>query len=326
MVLLMIFEYIKKIFKNELLLVDEIIKKNSQSNIELINDIGHYIVAYGGKRVRPLITILLSKILNSDNDKNLLMASVIELIHTATLLHDDVVDLSEKRRGKLSVNNAWGNKEAILVGDFLYTRAFQMMVSTDNINILKLMANATNKISEGEVNQLIHKYNFDINCDDYFNIIKSKTAELFSAAATIVPILALSNDKICKHASDYGMHLGIAYQLIDDILDYSSDDDKFGKNTGDDILNGTFTLPLIYLMKNNIEEKIHLKHSIVNLHKKVDILKIKNDVIKSGALDYTFKLANDHADMAKKALLSINNSQYTQMALSLVDFIINRKF
>jgi len=326
MVLFMNFEYIKNEFKNELLLVDKLIKNNLKSDVDLINDIGQYIILYTGKRVRPLITILLTKILNNEDEKNLIMASVIELIHTATLLHDDVVDMSEKRRGKLSVNSVWGNKEAILVGDFLYTRSFQMMVSTNNIEILKLMSTVTNKISEGEVNQLVHKYNFDIDYDDYFSIVKAKTAELFSAAASVVPILANANKEVCKNASDYGMHLGIAYQLIDDILDYSSDDDKFGKNTGDDILNGTFTLPLIYLMKNDLDKKLSIKNSILNINKKINMLNIKNEVIKSNAINYTFELAKKHAYIAKKALLSINNSKYTQMALSLVDFIIDRKF
>lgn len=320
------FEYIKNEFKSELSIVDNFIKQNLKSHIELIDDIGKYIIFFGGKRIRPLITILVSKILNNNDTKNLLMASVIELIHTATLLHDDVVDLSEKRRGKLSVNKAWGNKEAILVGDFLYTRSFQMMVSTNNIDILKLMANTTNTISEGEVNQLVHKYNFDINYDNYFDIIKAKTAQLFAAASGVVPILASADKHVYKNAFDYGMHLGIAYQLIDDILDYSSNDDKFGKNTGDDILNGTFTLPLIYLMKNDARKKLYIKNTLAQTSEKPNILKIKDAVLESNAIIYTTNLAKEHADLAKKALLSINDSRYTQMALSLVDFVIDRKF
>lgn len=320
------FEEIKNVFKSELLLVDNFIRENLRSNNGLINDIGKYVFLYGGKRVRPLITILFGKIFNCVLQENILMSSVIELIHTATLLHDDVVDISEKRRGKLSVNAMWGNKEAILVGDFLYTRSFQMMVNVKNVEILELMAFTTNIMSEGEVNQLIHKKNFDISEADYFNIIKCKTAHLFAAAALIGPILSKVDKKICNAAFLYGMHLGITYQLIDDMLDYYTDDYRFGKNVGDDIFSGTFTLPLIYAMFNNKISKFKLNDIISAGYNENELFNIRDCVLESGALDYTFSLALKHANEAKKAISNIIESDYTRMALYLVDFVVNRKY
>lgn len=320
------FEEIKNIFKPELLRVDDFIRKNLKSNIGLINDIGEYVLLYGGKRVRPLIAILFGKIFGEVSDKTILMSSIIELIHTATLLHDDVVDLSEKRRGKLSVNAMWGNKEAILVGDFLYTRSFQMMVNVNDMDILKLMASTTNIMSEGEVNQLIHQKKFDISETNYFNIIKCKTAQLFAASSLSSAILSKVDIKLCDAAFSYGMHLGMAYQLIDDMLDYHTDDERFGKNVGDDIFGGTFTLPLISVMSNDKSSKLKICDIISNGYNKDDLLSIRDLVLNSGALNYTFDLALNHAKEAKRALSSIVESDYTRMALSLVDFVVNRKY
>ena len=245
------FDNIKNNFKTELNEIDNFIIENLKSNINIIGDIGHYIVSYGGKKIRPIITIIFDKILKNEIEKTIQISSAIELIHTATLLHDDVVDLSEKRRGKLSVNTLWGNKEAILVGDYLYTKSFEIMVKLQNINLLNHMAKTTNIMSEGEVNQLLHKNNFDIKESDYFEIIKCKTAQLFASSATASALIS-KKASLIEPCFSYGMNLGMAYQLIDDVLDYTSTDEKFGKNIGDDIINGTFTLPLIYAM---LEEK-----------------------------------------------------------------------
>lgn len=320
------FEEIRDVFKPELLRVDNFIRGNLKSNIGLINDIGEYVLLYGGKRVRPLIAILFGKIFGCMSDKTILMSSIIELIHTATLLHDDVVDVSEKRRGKLSVNAMWGNKEAILVGDFLYTRSFQMMVNVNDMDILKLMAATTNIMSEGEVNQLIHQKNFDISEEDYFNIIKCKTAQLFAASSLSSAILAKVDTKLCDAAFSYGMHLGMAYQLIDDMLDYHTDDERFGKNVGDDIFGGTFTLPLIYAMSNDKSSKLKICDIISNGYNKDDLLSIRDMVLNSGALNYTFDVALNHVKESKKALSSIAESDYTRMASSLVDFVVSRQY
>lgn len=319
-------EDIKKNFVNEMKMVEDFIVKSLYSNIDLIGNIGEYVILYGGKRVRPLVVMLFSKIFSSDYDKTVSMAGAIELIHTATLLHDDVVDLSDKRRGKITVNNLWGNKEAILVGDFLYTRAFQMMVNVDNLSILKLMADTTNIMSEGEVYQLVNRNNFDIKESDCLNIIKCKTAQLFAAAASVSPILSNLNEEFKISSFNYGMHLGIAYQLIDDFLDYSTDDIRFGKNIATDIKSSTFTLPLVYFINEKINNKNFVKNILNKDFTLEDVLEIRNNVLESNALNYTFNLASKHADLAKKAILSIPESKYTHLALSLIDFILNRKY
>lgn len=319
-------EDIKKNFSTEMNMVEDFIVKSLYSNIDLIGNIGEYVILYGGKRVRPLIVMLFAKIFSSDYDKAISMAGAIELIHTATLLHDDVVDLSDKRRGKITVNNLWGNKEAILVGDFLYTRAFQMMVNIDNLNVLKLMADTTNIMSEGEVYQLVNRGNFDITEADCLNIIKCKTAQLFAASASVGPILLNLQDELKIAAFNYGMFLGIAYQLVDDFLDYSTDDVRFGKNIATDIKSSTFTLPLIYFMNESNANKTLVKNILSKDFTFDDILNIRNNVLKSNALNYTFNLASNYADLAKKAILSIPESKYTHLALSLIDFILNRKY
>lgn len=319
-------EDIKKDFSVEMKMIEDCIIKSLHSNIDLIENVGEYVILYGGKRVRPLIVMLFSKIFQCDFNKAISMAGAIELIHTATLLHDDVVDLSDKRRGKITANKLWGNKEAILVGDFLYTRAFQMMVNVDDLNILKLMADTTNIMSEGEVYQLVNRNNFDITENDCLNIIKCKTAQLFAAAALVSPILHSASDEFKTAAFNCGMYLGIAYQLIDDFLDYSTDDIRFGKNIATDIKSSTFTLPLVYFMNENTYNKDFVKDILSKNFTFEDILEVKNKVLKSNALNYTFDLALNYTNLAKKAVLSIPESKYTHLVLSLIDFILNRKY
>lgn len=321
----MIFENIKKEFNLELSQINYFIKNNLKSEINLIDNIGSYLIEHNGKRIRPIINILFGKILKKNDEKNIIISSAIELIHTATLLHDDVVDLSDKRRGKLSVNKVWGNKEAILVGDYLYTKAFKMMVNLNSIEILHLMSHTTNTMSEGEINQLINRKNFNITEEDYFKIIISKTATLFSASSLSSAILAKSCKKNQKYAHNFGIHFGIAYQLIDDMLDYFTDDEKFGKNMCDDITTGTFTLPLIKLLMNDNYKKKIIIDIILNKTKK-DYFKIKNLVIQSNTLDYTYKLATYHIDKAKKALSNFDQSKFTNIAYQLSDFILKRKY
>lgn len=319
-------EDLRKDFITEMKMIEDFIIKSLYSNIDLIGNIGEYVILYGGKRIRPLIVILFSKIFSSNLDKSVSMASAIELIHTATLLHDDVVDLSDKRRGKLTANRLWGNKEAILVGDFLYTRAFQMMVNVNDLSILKLMADTTNIMSEGEVYQLVNRNNFDIKESDCINIIKCKTAQLFAAASSVSPILSNLSDDVKKAAFDYGMYLGIAYQLIDDFLDYSTDDIRFGKNIATDIKSSTFTLPLVNFMNCSVYNKDLIKNILSKDFNLNDVLEVRSIILKSKSLDYTFSLASEYADLAKKAILSIPESRYTHLALSLIDFILTRKY
>ncbi len=317
------FDNIKNNFKTELDEIDNFIKDNLKSNISIIGDIGHYIVSYGGKKIRPLITIIFDKLLDNTIDKTIKTSSAIELIHTATLLHDDVVDMSEKRRGKLSVNKIWGNKEAILVGDYLYTKSFEIMVKLQNIDLLNHMAKTTNIMSEGEVNQLLHKNNFDITESDYFEIIKCKTAQLFASSAAVSAILS-GKKSLTDKCFSYGMNLGMAYQLIDDILDYTSTDEKFGKNVGDDILNGTFTLPLIYAMSET-KNKNKIKNIILNSDNE-KLLQIRKIVIDSNAIEYTMNLALKHTNKAKEAISIFNDSKNKEMATYILNFITERKY
>lgn len=318
------FENIKNNFKTDLNEISNFIKISLESKITLISDISFYITSYGGKQIRPLITLLIGKILENTIDKTIKVAAAIELIHTATLLHDDVVDLSEKRRGKTSVNKIWGNKDAILVGDYLYTKSFQIMVDLNNIELLKHMSKTTNIMSEGEVNQLLNKNNFDIKEKDYFEIIQCKTAQLFASAAAASAIIN-KNENLIAHAFDYGMNLGIAYQLIDDILDYTGTNENFGKNIGDDILNGTFTLPLIYIMSKDKEKKQKIKNIILNNDLK-KVMEIKNIVLKSNALDYTMNLALEYTKKAKDAISIFKESKNKEMALYILDFITKRNY
>lgn len=319
-------EDIKKNFISELNLVDKFILNELKSDIPIINNIGEYLLLYGGKRIRPLMTILFSKIFSADYEKSISMAAAIELIHAATLLHDDVVDVSEKRRGKFTVNKLWGNKEAILIGDFLYTRSFQIMVNIDNSSILRIMSDTTNIMSEGEVFQLINRGNFDITENDCLEIIKCKTAQLFSAATVIPAILNTSDNNCINAAKNYGLFLGMVYQLIDDVLDYSTDDERFGKNIAIDIKNATFTLPLVYFINKDLETKIKIKNILTKSINFNDINEVKDLVLKSDSLERTMNLAFYYANLAKDAMMSIPSSRYTHLALELIDFILHRKY
>lgn len=319
------FEYIKKNFENELNKVNEYIENNLKSDIDIINNISTYLISKSGKRIRPLINLIFSKMFNSFSEKNIIMSSAIELIHAATLLHDDVVDLSEKRRGKLTVNQVWGNKESILVGDYLYTKSFKMLVNINNLNILKLMSHVTNIMSEGEINQLINKKNININKSDYFKIVRCKTAELFGASSLSSAILAKRNKKELEMSYKFGLHFGLAYQLIDDILDYFTEDENFGKNICDDIFSGTITLPLINLLNNNTYAKKTV-HDLLFNDKKTEFLKIKNLIINSNSLDKSFNLALYHIDKAKEALSVFNKCFYFEILINLINFTIDRKY
>ncbi|HFL8824411.1 MAG TPA: polyprenyl synthetase family protein [Candidatus Azoamicus sp. OHIO1] len=323
----MFFESIKKEFELELSQVDDVIKSGLVSNVDLINDVTNYIISHGGKRIRPIVTILLSKLLGYSGNKHIISAGVIELIHTATLLHDDVVDVSEKRRGKMTVNSNWGNKEAILVGDFLYTRSFQIVLNVEDFRVLKVISDSANIMAEGESMQLVNKRNFEISEDAYFEIIKRKTAQLFSAASSISSIITNSEFDIYNSVYNYGIHLGLAYQLIDDALDFLNDNSKFGKNVGDDIFEGIFTLPLIYARKNiSLKEKKNL-HDILDNYDKDKFKDVKNIVINSGAAEYVFKLALAESDKAKNELCKLfPRSKYLDIACVLSDFVVNRKY
>ncbi|MDO4226284.1 polyprenyl synthetase family protein [Neisseria sp.] len=245
--------YFQRHLNDDLAKVNVVINQAVQSEVALISQIGTYIISAGGKRLRPIITILAGKALGYDGDKLYSLAAMVEFIHTSTLLHDDVVDESELRRGRKTANNLFGNAAAVLVGDFLYTRAFQLMVGSGSMKILEVMADATNIIAEGEVMQLMNIGNTDITEAEYVQVIQYKTAKLFEAAAQVGAILAGAAPEQEQALKDYGMYVGTAFQIIDDVLDYSGHPDEIGKNVGDDLAEGKPTLPLIYLMQQGSE-------------------------------------------------------------------------
>jgi octaprenyl-diphosphate synthase len=304
------YEQVNSVVAADLQAVNRFIVSQLHSNVPLVENIGHYIVGAGGKRMRPVLVLLSARCCGIDNDQHIKLASVIEFIHTATLLHDDVVDMSTMRRGRPTANNQWNNPSSVLVGDFIYSRAFQILVSLANVRIMEIIADTTNKIAEGEVLQLINKHNVDISEANYLNVIRDKTAILFQAAAQCGAILA-SADRAAEEAlRNFGMHVGMAFQLIDDALDYSGDSKALGKNVGDDLAEGKPTLPLIYAMKNSNESDSRLIRDSLKTSGMDSLDRIITIVRRSGALDYTQKLAEAEIATARKFLDKLPESSY----------------
>lgn len=315
-------------------LIKEDIDKNNQfiidslsSDVVLINQISHYIINSGGKRLRPLLVMLFARALGYDGDEHLSSAAIIEFIHTATLLHDDVVDDSHLRRGKETANNVFGNAASVLTGDFLYSRAFQMMVSLDNMQIMQILADATNKISEGEVLQLLNARNTALTESDYTNVIYCKTAKLFEAACELAGVISLSESDYKEHSSkikDFGVYLGNAFQIADDVLDYVSDAESLGKNVGDDLDEGKMTLPTIYALANSSKDDQQI---IINAIEKgeYDITEIVSIIKNSGAIEYSYKKACEYANLAKQSISFLADSNYKQALELLCDIAVKRK-
>ena len=315
---------IDSLVKTELALVDQVIRKDLGSNVPLINGVGEYIIAGGGKRIRPLLTILCGRMLGNSSELLYKMAAMIEYIHTATLLHDDVVDESGLRRGRATANAVFGNAASVLVGDFIYTRAFQLMVQSNSLRVLEIMADSTNIISEGEVMQLLNIGRSDLNEAEYFQVIESKTARLFEAAARVAAIISDAESDIENKLADYAICLGTAFQIVDDILDYSSSAEIMGKNVGDDLLEGKVTLPLIYLLANGDKSTKQIIRDAIDNPKQADIIKVVNIVMTSNSLDYCKKLAYSYVTRAKQALTGLADNQYRQALINFVDLSIER--
>lgn len=297
------------------------------SDVVLINQISHYIINSGGKRLRPLLVMLFARALDYKGDEHLSSAAIIEFIHTATLLHDDVVDDSHLRRGKETANNVFGNAASVLTGDFLYSRAFQMMVGLNNMQIMQILADATNKISEGEVLQLLNARNTSLTEADYVNVIYCKTAKLFEAACELAGVISLSEHDYKEHSSnikDFGVYLGNAFQIADDVLDYVSDAESLGKNVGDDLDEGKMTLPTIYALANSSAEDQAI---IVNAIEKgeYDIPQIVSIIKNSGAIEYSYKKACEYADLAKQSISFLADSDYKKALELLCDIAVKRK-
>ncbi|AIT08642.1 octaprenyl diphosphate synthase [Candidatus Francisella endociliophora] len=315
-------------------LIEKDMKDNNQfiidslsSEVVLINQISHYIINSGGKRLRPLLVMLFSRALSYDGKDHLACAAIIEFIHTATLLHDDVVDNSQLRRGKETANNVFGNAASVLTGDFLYSRAFQMMVSLDSMQIMQILADATNKISEGEVLQLLNARNSELTEKDYTNVIYCKTAKLFEAACELAGVISLSKEQYLQYQDNiknYGVYLGNAFQIADDVLDYVSDAESLGKNIGDDLDEGKMTLPTIYALANvDTNKQQTLKNAIEKGEYNIDeIVTIVKD---SGAVEYSYKVACQYADKAKKSIGFLPESEYKQAMILLCDLAVKRK-
>lgn len=322
----MVLASIRKLVDEDIELTDKFIISQLESHIPLVKEIIEYVLTCGGKRIRPLVLLLSAKALAHQGQKHIDLAAVIELIHTATLLHDDVVDDSTLRRGHQTVHTVWGSNTSVLVGDFLYSRAFQIVVDLNHQTILNIFAKATHYIAEGEILQLVNCHNSDTTEAFYFDIIKRKTAKLFEIAAELGAILATDDQQAIKALHDYGLHLGLAYQLIDDALDYSQSAEQMGKNVGQDIADGKTTLPLIRAMQQSNEHDLSLLKEAIETgsHNKLDtILRI---IETTDAIQYTADIAKSHAQQAKLALSSLPHTPYRQALEDLSDFVVERTY
>jgi octaprenyl-diphosphate synthase len=304
--------------------VDGVIRERLHSEVVLINQISHYIINSGGKRLRPVLLLLTARSFGYQGSDHHELAAVVEFIHTATLLHDDVVDGSDMRRGKETANNVWGNEASVLVGDFLYSRAFQMMVGVNNMHVMQILSEATNTIAEGEVKQLLNVHNADLDEAGYLDVIRSKTAKLFESSARLGAVLTGRSEQEQKALADYGMHLGIAFQLIDDALDYSSSSEDLGKNIGDDLAEGKPTLPLIYVISHGSPEQATLVREALEQGGRDRIDEIQSAIESAGAIAYTSRSAQAEADKAIAALSVLDESPYKEALITLANFAVQR--
>jgi octaprenyl-diphosphate synthase len=319
------FEDVKDLASVDMRAVDELIHNSLKSDVTLVSQVSAYIVTSGGKRLRPLIVLLAARALGYSGKHHVAAAAIIEFIHTATLLHDDVVDSSSRRRGQDTANTVFGNQASVLVGDFLYSRAFQMMVDIGQMPVMRVLANATNTIAAGEVMQLMNVHDPDVNEENYDQVIYRKTARLFEAGAQIAALLADRNAGDEKAMITYGRCLGTAFQLIDDALDYDASPDELGKNLGDDLAEGKPTLPLIYAMeKGTAAERDMIRAAIESdgLEKLHDVQAV---IESTGALKYTAIRAQEAVDQAIEALSGIPRSDYKDAMIAIADFAVKRR-
>ena len=306
--------------------VDRVIRQRLQSEVVLINQLGHYIINSGGKRLRPVLLLLVANAYGYEGAHHQNLAAVIEFIHTATLLHDDVVDASELRRGRETANALYGNEASVLVGDFLYSRAFQMMVEVGDMRVMQILADATNTIAEGEVLQLLNCHDPDTAEESYLAVIRYKTAKLFEAAAQLGAVLAGRSEEDIDAMGRYGMHLGTAYQLVDDVLDYSASSQEIGKNVGDDLAEGKPTLPLIHAMRNGTPEQVRILREAIEKGGRENIATVVEAIESTQALEYTARSAEQEVGQAVRAVAGLPDSPYKDALLTLAEFCISRRF
>ena len=306
--------------------VDRLIQARLASNVVLIDQISHYIINSGGKRLRPVLVLLAARALGYRGTHHVDLAAVVEFIHTATLLHDDVVDASELRRGRQSANAVFGNEASVLVGDFLYSRAFQMMVDVGSMRVMQILSDATNTIAEGEVLQLLNCHDPDTTEERYMDVIHYKTAKLFEAACQLGAVLAGRPADEEQAMARYGMHLGTAFQLIDDVLDYSASSEQLGKNIGDDLAEGKPTLPLIYAMRQGSPEQAALIRGAIENGGRENMAEITAAIESTGAIAYTSRSARQEADCALAELANFPDSPYKQALAALAEFSVARAY
>ncbi|MPW31405.1 octaprenyl diphosphate synthase [Agarivorans sp. B2Z047] len=316
---------IKKLSDQDMSAVNELIFKELESDVALINQISFYIVNSGGKRIRPLLAVLAARALGYQQDQHIKLAAIIEFIHTSTLLHDDVVDESELRRGKDTANARFGNAASVLVGDFLYSRSFQLMTQLQNLKVMDILADATNVIAEGEVLQLINCNDPDTDEARYFEVIYCKTAKLFEAATRLAAVIGEQSAEIELAMQDYGKYLGTAFQIMDDVLDYVADQAEMGKNVGDDLAEGKPTLPLIYAMEQaEPADKALISEAIKQGGSRDQLDEILAILDKTKALDFCRERAAEEAQKAIDALALIADSDYKQALMSLANIAADR--
>ncbi|MGD8558653.1 MAG: octaprenyl diphosphate synthase [Gammaproteobacteria bacterium] len=319
-------EDIYQLIDTDLKAVNQLITKRLHSDVALINQLSNYIIYSGGKRLRPVLVLLTARALDYDGNQHFNLAAIVEFIHTATLLHDDVVDASEKRRGNSTANAIWGNEAAVLVGDFLYSRAFQMMVDSNSMRVMEILSDATNTIAEGEVLQLLNCHDPDTSEKRYMDVIHFKTAKLFEAAAQLGAVLSGASPEQEFDLAKYGMYLGTAFQLVDDVLDYSSSSTEIGKNIGDDLAEGKPTLPLIRAMSVGSRENTEVIRKAITEGGRQHIQEVIKAIETTDAISYTAKVAREEANKALKMLSKIPESPFRDALSSLAEFSVNRTY
>ena len=315
---------IRALIQEDMQQVNALIRRRLHSDVPLINQCANYIVNSGGKRLRPALVLLSAKSFTGGGRRHIDLAAIIELVHTATLLHDDVVDASQLRRGRATVNRRWGNEASVLVGDFLYSRAFQMMVEVRESKVMRIMADATNTIAEGEVQQLLNRHDPDTTESRYLEVVHNKTAKLFEAAARLGAVAAGQDQGAELALAAYGRHLGIAYQLIDDVLDYSASSDALGKNIGDDLAEGKPTLPLLYALWHGDKRQSAVIRRAIRDGGLRQLEQITAAIDETGALAYTAERARQEAAVALSAIDGLPESEYKEALRALALFAADR--
>ncbi|TCV02851.1 octaprenyl-diphosphate synthase [Paracandidimonas soli] len=303
--------------------VDTVIRARLDSEVVLIRTIGEYIVSGGGKRMRPALVLMIANALGYQGSKHHLLAAVVEFIHTATLLHDDVVDESDMRRGRSTANAVFGNAASVLVGDYLYSRSFEMMVESDSMPVMSILSNATTVIAEGEVLQLLNVHDPDVSLERYLQVVRYKTAKLFEAAAEVGAIIAGATPQQQTQAAAYGRHVGTAFQLVDDVLDYTGDAGELGKNVGDDLREGKPTMPLIRVMETGTPEQRQLIQDAIRTGE-ADFAAVAQAIQATDALEYTRQAARNEAELARQALQDWPVSVYQKNLIEFCSFAVDR--